>query len=188
MFLLIQPGRNLLAAGGQLSSSANRIVSLRIDLSLGQEESSEMIPNLLPSLLWSTGVLSLQAALSCWTSSPLASIAAHSSQGGADESRQNFERRKIYLVVSISASIFLNCNLWFFWRSNKIHFANCVRLSGSSIKIWNENSPVIELRAGFFVMSAVWLVAKHPQTGNIPQWFSQKPCKNLLSSLLITQA
>lgn len=65
MFLLIQPGRNLLAAGGQLSSSANRIVSLRIDLSLGQEESSEMIPNLLPSLLWSTGVLSLQAALSC---------------------------------------------------------------------------------------------------------------------------
>lgn len=38
MLLLVQPGCNPLAAGGQLSSPANRIVSLRIDLSLRQEE------------------------------------------------------------------------------------------------------------------------------------------------------
>lgn len=100
-----------------------------------------------------------------------------------------FERRKIYLVISISASIFLNCSLWyFFWHSNKIHYGNCVRLPGNSVKIWKETSSVMKMRVVFLLCPLCDLVAKHPQTRNIPQWFSQKPCENQLSSLLITQA
>lgn len=149
VLLLVQPGCNPLAAGGQLSSPANRIVPLCIDLSLGQEEVLRQYPSAALLTVEHEGFVSAGSSL-LLNSTPLASIAAHSSQGGADKSRQSFERRKIYLVISVSASIFLNCNLWFFWRSNKIHFANCVRLPGKSVKIWNENSSVIELRVVFF--------------------------------------
>lgn len=87
----------------------------------------------------------------------------------------------------LSASIFPNCSLWFyFWGGRWDPLRQLCYTTwqlGQDLK-WEFFN---RTEGWFLVTSSVWLVAKHPQTGNIPQWFRQKPCKSQLSSLLITQ-
>lgn len=122
----------------------------------------------------------------CWTSSLLASIGADrevlmKATGVWEEESLPCHLNKCQYFPELQSLIF-------FWRSNKIHYGNCVRLPGNSVKIGKETSSVMKMRVFFLLCPLCDLVAKHPQTRNIPQWFSQKPCKNQLSSLLITQA